>query len=73
MANSLAKDLKDNFEAVEKLRERVKEIQRLLGVENITLTEEMRLAEELTKVFGAIRRVESHRDELYAPPPPTTT
>ncbi len=69
MANTLARDLKDNFEAIEKLRGRVKEIQRLLGVENITLDEEQRLAVELTKIFQAIRTVESHRNELYGPPP----
>ncbi len=69
MANGddLAKKLKDNFEAIAKLRERSKEIQRLLTVEPITVKKEERLATELRSVFRTIKALEKKRsDKLYA-------
>ena len=64
---SVAKKLKDNFEAIAKLRERSKEIQRLLTVEPIIVKEEQRLANELLLVFRAIERLEEERiEELKA-------
>ncbi len=57
----LAKNLKDNFEAVAKLRERAKEVQRLLTVENIAVREEQRLAKELTSILQTVERLETNR------------
>jgi hypothetical protein len=63
--DSLAKELTDNFEAIAKLRERSKEIHRVLTLGPIAVKEEERLADELRLVFRAIRRLEKKRlDEL---------
>jgi hypothetical protein len=58
---TLATRLKDNFEAIAKLRERSKELQRLLTVGPISIKEEERLAEEFLLVIRTIRRLENER------------
>ena len=61
----LAKKLKNNFEAIEKLRERSRELQRLLTVQPITVEEEERLATELASVYRTIKVLHEQRCENW--------
>lgn len=65
-AHDLARGLKDNFDAIAKLRDRSKEIQRLLTLGPTVIRDEVRLADELKSVFRTIRALEKERrDRLY--------